>query len=409
MTTDTHGKCGAGVSPRRRPLPALLVLAATLVLPGLCRATPFVPASDAVVLEQRPDSGDSAARDARRLHRQLAASPDNLDLALQAAAQDMAIGRRQADPRYLGRAEAALAHWPDGPDTPPQVLLLRAVLRQSLHDFAGARAALARLLAAAPRTPQAYLTRASIETVQAAYPAALEDCGKLALLDTGAASMICTASVSSLTGHARLAQAALGVALRNAAEDAVPVRLWAETLAAEIAVRLDDAASAEAHFAAALRLDPQDSYLLGAYADFLLDQHRAAEAAALLRGFTRNDPLLLRLALAEQVLGLAEFDTHAADLQARFDTARLRGETVHRREEARFTLALLHRPAEALALAQANWLVQREPADARILIEAAIAAGAPEQAEAALGWMRTNHVEDAALTRLLAPARHAAN
>jgi TPR repeat protein len=75
---------------------------------------------------------------------------------------------------------------------------------------------------------------------------------------------------------------------------------------------------------------------------------------------------------------------------------------VHRREEARFALALQHQPARALALAVANWGVQREPADARVLLEAALAAGQPEAARPVVAWLRANHVQDERLVGLAA-------
>jgi hypothetical protein len=68
---------------------------------------------------------------------------------------------------------------------------------------------------------------------------------------------------------------------------------------------------------------------------------------------------------------------------------------------------LLHQPARAVALARANWDVQREPADARILLEAALAAGQPDEAAPVLDWLRTNHVQDVRL-RALAARLHAA-
>ena len=61
-------------------------------------------------------------------------------------------------------------------------------------------------------------------------------------------------------------------------------------------------------------------------------------------------------------------------LRDRFEASRLRGDRVHLREEARFTLHLLNDPKAALKLAQENWQVQKEPADVRILLEAALAA-----------------------------------
>jgi hypothetical protein len=224
---------------------------------------------------------------------------------------------------------------------------------------------------------------------------------------------ICTASAMSLTGRAPLALRAVGLSLgvnKAEAARATGVQMWALTLAAETATRLDDP-SAESWFTRALSLDSTDPYLLAAWSDWLLDHGRPADVISLLGRFTRIDPLLLRLALAEQATGSAALGGHINDLGARFDASRLRGETVHRREEARFQLALLHQPAQALTLARANWDVQREPADARILLEAALAARAPSAAEPVLAWRQTNGVQDhmidalAAKLRALAPPR----
>jgi hypothetical protein len=96
----------------------------------------------------------------------------------------------------------------------------------------------------------------------------------------------------------------------------------------------------------------------------------------LLAGREAADALLLRLAIAQQRLLRPEAATSIATLQARFDATRARGDTTHRREEARFLLALRGDATGALRLAQANWAVQREPADARLLAETADAAGA---------------------------------
>ena len=97
---------------------------------------------------------------------------------------------------------------------------------------------------------------------------------------------------------------------------------------------------------------------------------------------------LLRRALAGAAQGAArDTDPAAREMAARFEAAHLRGDTVHQREEARFALAVERDPARALRLAQQNWMIQREPADARILMEAAVAAGAPRAAAPALSWL----------------------
>ena len=145
----------------------------------------------------------------------------------------------------------------------------------------------------------------------------------------------------------------------------------------------------------------RDPYLLGAYADFLLDQDRPGEVLELLEDESRIDPLLLRLALAERRLGAGALDEHLALLQDRFDAARRRGDSVHLREEARFTLHLLDRPGEALELARRNWATQREPADARVLLEAALAASKPAAAQPVLDWLERTGLEHVGIEALV--------
>jgi trans-aconitate methyltransferase len=79
----------------------------------------------------------------------------------------------------------------------------------------------------------------------------------------------------------------------------------------------------------------------------------------------------------------------------------LRGSVIHRREEARFTLEILDHPAEALALAQANWQVQREPWDARLVLAAALAADRPSEAQPVVDWVRRTGLEDPQIEQLV--------
>src|SRR5205823_169450 len=123
----------------------------------------------------------------------------------------------------------------------------------------------------------------------------------------------------------------------------------------------------------------------------------------LVRDYPRNDSLLLRLALAEARIPEARvaFVEHRTELEDRFVAARRRGDSLHRREEARFTLDVERDPARALALARENWAVQRESADLRILVEAAKAAGDARALDQARDWIRRNRLEDASLALLL--------
>jgi predicted Zn-dependent protease len=381
------------------PPPFLAVLAATaLMLAPAAPAVPFVPADDAAVLERLPEKTDPALKQLKALRAAQAARRDDVDLALAFARHAIEAAREAGDPRYLGQAQAALAPWWNAAAPPADVRVLRATIRQSLHDFDGALADLDVLLAASPGNGQALLTRATVLTVRGRYAEAQRDCESIARRASRLVFATCLGAPASLSGDAARARRALAEALRDPRESP-DVREWSLTLSAEIAVRLGDDAAAERDFRAALALDARDPYLKAAYADFLLDAGRPADALALVQGEARNDALLLRIALAEQAMPgrAADFRRHAAELRARFDAARARGDSLHRREEARYRLAIARDAAGALALARANWDVQREPADLRLLLDAARAAGDAPALALARDWVASTGLQDARL------------
>ena len=380
----------------------VIVIYALTCCQALC-AAPFIPEADDQVLERLPLSGNPVANELRRLRKQLQEAPDNLALALQLANRYLALAREDSDPRYLGYVQAALQPWWDLEIPPPEVLLLRATVRQNRHEFDAALTDLARVLKQQPRNAQAWLTAAVIHQVRGDYGAAMRHCLALLSLSDSLVATACVSNVASLTGHAERSHAFLRQALEDRGDQiGREERLWAMTLLAEIAVRTGKIQEAGQYFKEALALGSNDAYLLGVYADFLIDQNQAAEARDLLKEQTRVDGLLLRLALAEQRLATPGLTERISSLEARFAAGRMRGESLHQGEEARFTLRLLKEPAAALRLAQSNWTVQREPRDALILLEAASASGDLSAAVPVLNWLKQNHVEDVRLSALTA-------
>jgi hypothetical protein len=381
------------------------ILSVLLLSAGTCIAAPFVPADPKAVLERLPEAPvDSFSRELGQLRRELARDPRNLELATRIARGYIQRARAEADPRYLGYAQAALAPW-WGEGAPAGVLVLRATIRQSLHDFPSALADLSAALEIEPRDAQAWLTRATIQQVRGEFGQALESCRPLGRLVGELVATACWAGAASMNGQAQAGYERLRDTLARQRGAPPGVRQWALTSLAEMAERQGESRLAEAHFKEALAAGEPDAYLKGAYADFLLDAERFAEVEALLRNELRADALLLRLTLAEQRLRRARASAHVEALTARFLASRMRGDSLHRREEARFALHVLKQPHEALRLAQENWAAHREPWDARIYLEAALAAGNPGAARPVLDWLRDNRVQD---VRLAALAQQAA-
>jgi predicted Zn-dependent protease len=354
---------------------AVVVVLCAWLCSAPCSAAPFVPADDATVLERLPEKSDPSLKALKPMRARLAADPNNLDVAATLARRAIEAARERGDPRFLGLAQAALQPWWVQPDAPATALLLRATIKQSQHDFPGALRDLDRLIAREPTHAQARLTRATVLTVQGRYADARRDCDALAGRASALVVVACEAAAASLSGDDERAYATLSEQLQRSREDP-GVRVWAATLAAEIAARRGDFENAQRHFAFALAIDRDDAYLKAAYADFLIERHRAAAALPVLGSDVRNDALLLRIALAEQQAPsfAVAFQAHRAELAARFDAARRRGDVLHRREEARYRLAIENDAPGALALAVQNWAVQREPADLLILAQAARAA-----------------------------------
>ena len=385
---------------------------------GAAFAAPFVPTSDAQVLERLPSrASDPRARELQDLRSAWRGNPKDLGASVKLARAYFNAVAAEGDPRYIGYAQAALAPWWDLPQAPTDVRVLRAILNQFDHRFEEALVDLDAAIASQPNNVEAWSWRAAIHMVQANYPQARRSCEALAPLTSPLIAAACAAQVDATTGRAAEAAAALRKALQAADTETTTAtattkdntarasqRLWVLTRLAETEERRGAYPQAEAAFREALALNISDIYLLAAYADFLLDQGRAAEVPALLKDRGRADVLLLRQALAAQALNSPNAAALARELGARFDAARLRGDVTHRKEESRYVRAFggAAGTANALKLGIKNFEEQREPADARILMEAAIAAKDPAAAEPALKWMAQSGIDSVALKKLAA-------
>ena len=391
----------------RRFLPAgLPALFLSFLLPvAPVHAAPYLPGADTQVLATVPArASDPRARELVALRAAWRARPNDVDTAVRLAQRYFDEVAAEGDPRYVGYAQATLQPWWALPDPPVAVRVLRAMLLQFNHRFDAALADLDAAVAADPENATAWSWRTAILMVQARYPEARKSCEQMAELTSDLVAVACRAQVDAATGQAGAAAVALRNALQSAsnANNASPdERLWCLTRLAETEERRGAFPAAEAAFREALALGIPDVYLQAAYADFLLDRGRPAEVLLLLKDRGRADVLLMRLAQAAKATGDAKAASLAAELAARFDAARRRGDTTHRKEESRFTLAVQGDVARALVLAKENFAAQREPIDARILLEAAVAARDPAAAQPALDWLAASGIQSVALQPLV--------
>jgi hypothetical protein len=393
-------------------LVSALVLA--VAMPTWAASVPFTPTDDAQVVQTLPARATGSARaagEARTLRTASRRTPTDLALAARVARGAIDRARLDGDPRELGAAQAALAPWWNEAQPPPAVRLLRATLRQAQHEFDSALVDLDALLrdtsAALPLQAQAELTRASVLQVLGRWAEAKQGCERLGsdrYASLGAAvawtARVCITELTSLQGQAETAETSLAELARKAVgQDAS----WVALIRAELAQRRGDP-RAQTFFQSALATR-SDVYTLAAYADWLLDAGRPQEVLTLIDEGRDADALLLRRAIALHRLRDARARALTETLRERFAAARLRGDTLHRREEALLALHLEGDAPKALALAREQWARQKEPADLHLLVVTARAARQDEAAQPALSFAASTGYADVRLRGAGGPAR----
>jgi len=384
------GKCG---------LAARLFGLSLGLLAGVGWAAPRTPADAGEVLERLTvKAGDADVRLLKQYQQAVNRAPADAAAVVALGHHYFDLAMAHGDPRYVGYADALVNRYPGS--LPPELLLVRALLRQYRHAFDDAKSDLRAALAAKPDLLEAHAWLAAIQLVQADYAGARQACEALAAAGAPTLQAGCLGLTLAYTGQLAQGYQVLEKGLTLAA--APGNRLWLLTRMAEVAAWQGRVALAESHYRSALRLGLTDGYLLAAWSDFLLDQQRPKEVIEWLAGKEASDPLLLRLALAHQQTDSPKAPALVKMLDERFAATRLRGDTTHRAEEARYALQLRRDIGTALGLAQANYEVQREPRDARILLEAALAAGQRAPAEKVEAWLKASGFQGEPINRQLA-------
>ncbi|MFO0744893.1 MAG: HupE/UreJ family protein [Myxococcota bacterium] len=268
---------------------------------------------------------DPERRATRAREAELKKRPNDPRLAADIARRHIEDARRNNDPRALGWAEAALAPWAADAQAPSEILILRATIRQSRHDFAAALVDLDTVLARDPNAAQAALTRATVLAVIGRPGDARRDCE--AVRRSSAHPIVaatCNATLDGLTGKADAGRRRLDAILAYQDTHPIPPGLlaWALGTRGELGLRLGDTAAAEADLRRALELDASDAWTIATLVDLLLDVGRPAEAVPLVAQ-SDTDNLVLRRALAKKAAG-QDADPAATTLRALRRLARAR-------------------------------------------------------------------------------------
>jgi tetratricopeptide (TPR) repeat protein len=318
--------------------------------------------------------------------------PEQLADLIQAQIQQ---ARSTGDPRFLGYAEGLLHQW-DGSLT-DRLRVLKATIDQSNHRFDIARNGLNDVLKSSTdrrQSLQALLMLANMELVQGRYDSAAQLCDQLTQRLPGLIAASCQAQAMARTGQAESANAQLKQHLgrsRNAPDNS---RIWALGTLGDIAAQLDDPA-AETHWRQVLAMAPDDLYTRAQLAEWHLSRGESEQTLALTKGYEAVDSLAVIRAIAMKQAGHPDAKRLSDALAERFAEARWRGNLLHQRDIARYQLDITGETSQALEHARTNWTDQREPADTRLLLRAASAAGDTNQLAAVREWLTKHDQRDA--------------
>ena len=291
------------------------------------------------------------------------------------------MARQTGDTRYWGRAQAALLPWWDRADAPSDIAVLQATVQQGRHEFEASRKVLAAALARAPDHAQGWLNLAALERLQARYAASLSACDAVARAGQMLYAQACRLETQSLQGQHQ--SAAKGLQALIAQTQDAGQQGWLYSLLAESQERAGQDQSATAAFQRSLKLEA-DLYTAIAYSDLLLRTGKPSQALAALAALPETDAVVLRRATAWKRLGDARWRAARAQLKDYSAELVRRGDdpALHGRELALAALWLDGDGPAALALAQRNLQLQREPVDWWVALQSAqLAKDAPALAE----------------------------
>ena len=181
----------------------------------------------------------------------MARNRNDLTLAVDIARQAIEEGRRNADPRFYGQAQATLAKWWDKPDPPPEVRVLRAVIRQAYHEFPAALADLDAILKSNANDPQARMSRAFVRMVTGDIAGATDDCNRLPLTVGAIVREVCNARAAALSGSANEGIKRLVAALESDQRPQEAMRRFANAVLADLSLAQGQQSAADSYFAAA--------------------------------------------------------------------------------------------------------------------------------------------------------------
>ena len=295
------------------------------------------------------------------------------------------------DTRWLGRALSGLKDAPEH-----QHRLIKARVLQAMHRFDEANALLSAMADEGHFDLEARLLLASIHLAQGKPADALKACSRGDNSQpTSLVLDFCLGLAESRQGQVKGAFQRLKKRLGEVAALPAVQQQWAYGILAELADQQGQPDALQ-WYARALVVDADNLYLRRVVADYLYRQGRWTALQQLTADGRDQPQLALWHRLASQALGQVSHE-YQYGLQQKMVEAERRQDPLDASMLSRYALWVENQPEKALRYAQQNWVVQKTPEDARLLLAAATRAGEQAVVARVFQWVDAYSLYDSRL------------
>ena len=377
-----------------------------------CGASPllaqdrFQPAASAVVLPVSVHAGGGSAASLRELDKAWRAQPRDLTTAMAYARAVFILGLKEGDLRWYGSAKAAMAPWWSSTDLPAQAFFVRGLIKQGFHDFKAGLQDINQAVALEPQRAEFWSWRFALHLLLADMGAARQDASEIDKLFGPEEAQVYRAVWMYRSGQALPAVGLLKASLRLPRFQDASSQDWLGFHLGEAHRVAGQSEAAVAVWSARLKANPEAHLLRLSLADVLNQQgrHARAKTVAMAKQSTSalTDALLMQALLANRGLKEADEKRLASLMDARLKSQALRQETLIERPKLIYQIAYGQDMAAGLALSQENWQLQKEPPDAVLFAQAALALGRARVAEPVVKWAEQTGYTDPQLAPLIA-------
>ena len=367
----------------------------------------FVPKASEVVLSASVHTSGGRASSLRALDQAWREQPQDLPAALAYARAVFTLGFNEGDLRWFGSAKAALTPWWRATDLPADGYFMRGLVKQGFHDFDGGLQDINQAITLNPERAEFWSWRFALHLLQANMGAARQDAEDIARRFGPQEGHIYSAVLAYRTGQALTAVQKLNASMRLPDYQDAASQVWIGFHLGEALRVAQQPEQAIALWQRLLQAHPQSHLLRLSLADLLNQQgqFRQAKAVATAQATPSNsnltDALLMQAVLSSRGLKAPDEVALAQQMAARLQSQALRQESLIERPKLIYQIAYGQDMAAGLALSIENWQQQKEPPDAVLFAQAALARQQARAAEPVVQWAQTTGYSDPLLAPLI--------